>query len=1071
MVSTDKQIIRQCILRFCLLSLLLFGFTGTINASNLLKITDAADSHSLTPFFSLLEDPTNKLTINDVKQSRYSKQFRKNENGNLSLGFSSSTYWLRFKVINTSTNRSWLIQHNYPSTHTMDVYEEANNYRAQTSGSVLPLSARDNPLKDILFTSILPRNTKQFIYIKIKTRANISLDISLLTEQAYIKKSSQISLILGVFYGALIIIGIYNLCFFISLREISYLYLSIFMLFCGLSFSLYDGYLQLTLSATQLLASPFLIAMFIAISAMTLILHCKAFLILNKKLNYINKFHNLLLASWLVIATLSPFSNLEYIHKVIVVLAMFTGIYLFVMSILGWRENKPAARYAAIGWVVFCITVLLYSLGRLQFISESFVIEYMLRAAITFLVLLLSVAFLIRINKLRVFNEKSRDILIYSEMQRNLALEASNLGIWRWQLASDAIYWSNRTCEIFGIKEHETPKNFKEYASYIHPDDLDKLEKTVEKAIENQTSYSIQHRIIKPDGSEAWVQGYGKIEFNDENKLIGTIGTIQDISDLKQVETEKQQTQRLYEDIFSSATEGFVIRDLTGITIEANSAMYNMYGYSKEEYLKLNLRQLAPKGFEEDIVKREQIISNSKTYFTEAKRIRKDGSIFDVEIHASLISYQGEPHVFSIVHDITERKKTENVIKNIAEGVSTATGEEFFKQLVLQIAKLFHAQYVFISLLNDDNTKDLNTYVLCIGGEIADNITYEHKNTPCGAILNDKTCAYPTNVQSLFPLDKLLVDMNADSYVGTPLFNTNGKPIGVIVIIDTKPMENIEYTKEIMQIFAARTAAELERAKALNELQTYQEGLELKVQHRTKELEAVNLELESFSYSVSHDLRSPLRAIDGFSKALIDEYGDKFDADGHDLLSRVRKNTVRMGKLIDGLLNLSRLGRAKLNIESLKLGKIADEIMANFRENEPDRQVEFKNSVNDTVTGDADQLRIVIDNLLGNAWKYSSKKEITKIEFGRKRIKGKTTYYITDNGAGFDMQYADKLFGAFQRLHGREYEGSGIGLATVQRIIHRHHGSIWADAEIGKGATFFFTLGNTHEPSINTKNN
>jgi len=226
-----------------------------------------------------------------------------------------------------------------------------------------------------------------------------------------------------------------------------------------------------------------------------------------------------------------------------------------------------------------------------------------------------------------------------------------------------------------------------------------------------------------------------------------------------------------------------------------------------------------------------------------------------------------------------------------------------------------------------------------------------------------------------------------------------------------------------------------------------------------KELELANKELESFTYSVSHDLRAPLRSIDGFSQALLEDYEDKLDAQGKDYLQRVRAASQRMGELIDDLLNLSRVSRTELHVESVDLSEIGKAIVAELKETHPERQVEFVVQEGVTVHGDKNLLRVVMRNLLDNAWKYTGKHEHARIEFGLFWQKGEAIYFVRDDGAGFDMAYGNKLFNPFQRLHNMdEFPGTGIGLSTVQRIIHRHGGNIWAEGALEKGATFYFTL-------------
>ena len=230
-------------------------------------------------------------------------------------------------------------------------------------------------------------------------------------------------------------------------------------------------------------------------------------------------------------------------------------------------------------------------------------------------------------------------------------------------------------------------------------------------------------------------------------------------------------------------------------------------------------------------------------------------------------------------------------------------------------------------------------------------------------------------------------------------------------------------------------------------------------QLRNMELEAANKELEAFSYSVSHDLRTPLRSLDGFSLALMEDYGDKLDGEGQENLHRIRAASQRMGQLIDDLMNLSRVTRVEMSREKVDVSKMARDVAEEVRLSEPGRAVEFVIADNLFANTDARLLRIVLTNLLSNAWKFTGKRSLARIEFGSSVENGTDSYFVRDNGAGFNMLYAQKLFGAFQRLHGAtEFPGTGIGLAIVQRIVHRYGGRVWAEAKLDGGATFHFTL-------------
>jgi signal transduction histidine kinase len=246
---------------------------------------------------------------------------------------------------------------------------------------------------------------------------------------------------------------------------------------------------------------------------------------------------------------------------------------------------------------------------------------------------------------------------------------------------------------------------------------------------------------------------------------------------------------------------------------------------------------------------------------------------------------------------------------------------------------------------------------------------------------------------------------------------------------------------------------------AISSLVQASDHLEEKVAERTNELKMANKELEAFSYSVSHDLRAPLRGIDGFSQILIEDYSDKLDDEGLRYLNFIRQGVQKMGVLIDDLINLSRLTRSEFKKEEVDLSVICEEIMKDLQKEDPKRKLEFINFKSEMIAGDVGLLRAALQNLLSNAWKYSSKNELTKIELGKTQKDGKEVYFIKDNGVGFDMRFYDKLFQPFQRLHPKDqFDGTGIGLATVARIIGRHQGTIKAESVLGEGTTFYFTI-------------
>lgn len=293
--------------------------------------------------------------------------------------------------------------------------------------------------------------------------------------------------------------------------------------------------------------------------------------------------------------------------------------------------------------------------------------------------------------------------------------------------------------------------------------------------------------------------------------------------------------------------------------------------------------------------------------------------------------------------------------------------------------------------------------------------------------------------------------------------------VGVLVESFNDMLSEIEKRTRDIESSNHKLALEIEeRRRSEVEIARLNTELEDRVRERTLQLEVANQELEAFCSSVSHDLRAPLRAIDGFSQALVEDFAEGIPEEGRRYLSRIRVSAQRMSDLIEDLLNLSQVSRAKLAIQPVDVGDIARQVVADLRLRDPDRVVDV--SIWEGMQADADPglLRAALENLVGNAWKFSSRADKPRIEIGVLRDREQSTFYVRDNGAGFDMAFKDKLFGTFQRLHSAsDFPGTGVGLATVQRIIHRHGGRIWADAQVGKGAVFYFTLAgdDSEEPS------
>jgi len=497
------------------------------------------------------------------------------------------------------------------------------------------------------------------------------------------------------------------------------------------------------------------------------------------------------------------------------------------------------------------------------------------------------------------------------------------------------------------------------------------------------------------------------------------------------------------------------ITDKQGIIAYANDAFCKISKYSRQELLGQNHR-IINSGYHPHEFFKEMwaTIGSGQVWRADIKNKSKDGTYYWVDTTlVPFLDSDGKPHQYiAIFHDITHQKQAEEEVQ-ILNGELEQQALKRTLELQNEIALRQDTEKTL--QLNEERfrslvgvVQDYSILMLDPEGYI---LTWNEgaeriKGYPASEVIGKHFSIFypPEVVRTSFPEQELEISKTQGRFEDEGWrVKKDGSQFWANVVITAI------YNREGKLMGYSKITRDLTQRKALE-----QESLK-----RNQQLEAVNKELEAFSYSVSHDLRTPLRSIEGFSQRILKTKSDQLDGEGKEYLGYICESSQEMAQLIDDLLNLSRLSRAEFRKERINLSELAQETLEQFREQETGRSVETHIQEGLYAEVDPHLLRVVFKNILGNAWKFTGHKPNPVIEFGQTEQDGKKVYFVRDNGAGFDMAYASKLFGAFQRLHdANEFPGTGIGLATVQRIIHRHGGSIWANSAVNEGATFYFTL-------------
>lgn len=628
--------------------------------------------------------------------------------------------------------------------------------------------------------------------------------------------------------------------------------------------------------------------------------------------------------------------------------------------------------------------------------------------------------------------KRAEAALLASKTQLEEAQAITHLGSWELDLTTGRANWSKEMFRLLGYEPDTVEAHVERFMARVHPDDRERVSSEMQAATSRPNGgYGIEHRVLLPDREERILLERGYVTFDVEGKPQRMLGTSLDVTTLWQSERRLAESQRI-------ARIGTWDLDLVNERLVWSDEIYRIFEIAprhRPASYALFLSRVHPDDREGVNLAYRRSVSERKPYAIVHRLLLPDGRIKYVhEQGETTYDEQGRAiRSLGTAQDVTDLKLAEEKLREY---------RDHLEALVAKRTRQVREQALVIDQIHD------------------------------AVVTTDMDC--------------LVTSWNAgaERLFGYPAQEAVGRPISLVYLPDDHAFLDAEVIQPLLENGAHEIEVRMRRRDGvpfdahlslslLYDEQGAPRGMvgysidisarkqaESLLREKSLALEAANRELESFSYSVSHDLRAPLRGIDGFSQALLEDYGDQLPEEAHDYLRRIRGGAQRMGGLIDDLLRLSRVSRVEMAPATVDLSAVATSILQERARQEPERRVITSVAPGLAVRADPGLMQILLENLLGNAWKYTAKTETARIELAAERLDGHSVYVVRDNGAGFDMQYADKLFGAFQRLHHpRDFSGTGIGLATAQRIVHRHGGRIWVEAKVGRGAVFRFVLG------------
>ena len=608
--------------------------------------------------------------------------------------------------------------------------------------------------------------------------------------------------------------------------------------------------------------------------------------------------------------------------------------------------------------------------------------------------------------------------------------EVSKTGGWEYDVATRELTWTDEVYRIYGVARTSDPTEVTQAIAAYDPESAPIIDAAFQRLVAEGVPYDLELGLLRADGQRIWVRTIGRPVI-DDGRVVRVGGNISDVTERKRVQDALRASDELFHSGFDHSPTGMALTGLDSSLVEVNAAFARMLGFDDPE-------QLAGQDFArfthpDDVAPNREgirlMVEERKSYVAEKRYIRRDGAVVSALVGSTaVLDADGRPSMlFTQVQDITERKQAEAALR---------ASEERFRGG-------FENSPIGMALVGLDGR------YLEVNATLARMLGFEEPAELAGQSFTN--FIHPDEVALAQTAPQRVIETGAERgerryvrkdatvvytlYTGTLVRDEDGQPL----------------------VFFAQLEDITERKLAEAEVLRLNAELEQRVLQRTAELRAANQELEAFAYSLAHDLRAPIRAINGFGAALSQNHGDQLGERGRETLDRIRRASAKMGAEIDAMLQLSELTRRELSVTTVDLSAAAREVSEELRAADPPRRVEFVIEDGLETVGDQRLVRVLIRNLLGNAWKFTSTREQARIEVTRA---GAGVFAVRDNGVGFNMDFAGLLFKPFARLHREdEFPGIGVGLTTAERIVRRHGGAVWGESRLGEGATFYFKLG------------